>query len=398
MTQGLLSGLRVVELGESRAAGFACKLLADLGAEVWLLEPVGRGSILRRRRPLLPSGESGLFAFLARGKRSVSVDLTTSDGRELARRFIALGDGVIADAALWATLVEDGDGVTAPKGAVAVVTVSGRGWPEDAKCVPSEFVDFHEGGGGYMTPGQAHDPRAEYPLDLAQGGQASYVGGVYTVFAFLNALALTRSTTEGVWNDVSNQASVASMMLLNVPWYHYAGQVPSRLAAAKRPTIAFGGFVRVKDGRVNMVLVEEHQWQGLIRVLGTPEWSSWPVFATQLERSSNWDAIQHQLEEALVDTTRAEFVEKCQQQMVPVFPVRSMQDILESKHEHARQFFSTVEGDSTLLPTNPWVIDNIPPRSTAVVPALGEHTREAFYSVGLNEEDYDIFRELGVVE
>jgi len=398
MTQGLLSGLRIVEVGESRAAGFACKLLDDLGAEIWLLEPVGRGNILRRRRPLLPNGESGLFAFLGRGKRSIGVDLNASDGRELARRFIALCDGVVADAALWALLTEDGDGVAGSTLPIAVATVSGRGWPETAKCASSEFVDFHEGGGGYMTPGQAQDPVAEYPLDLAHGGQASYVGGIYTTLAFLNALALTRSVADGVWNDVSNQASVASMMLLNIPWYHYAGQVPSRLAAAKRPTIAFGGFVRVQDGRVNMILVEEHQWQGLVRVLGSPEWTKWPVFATQLDRSSNWDAIKHQLEDTLVNTTRAEFVGKCQQQMVPVFPVRSMQDILESEHEHARQFFSAIEGDTTLLPTNPWTIDDIPPRSTTAVPKLGEHTKPAMYAVGLTEEDYDVFRELGVVE
>src|SRR5438067_581241 len=51
-----LRGVRVLELGESRAVGFAGKLLVDLGADVWLAEAVGRGNRLRRRRPLLPSG------------------------------------------------------------------------------------------------------------------------------------------------------------------------------------------------------------------------------------------------------------------------------------------------------------------------------------------------------
>src|SRR5438067_1715387 len=93
MAEGFLTGVRVLEVGESRAVGFAGKLLADLGAEVWLVEAPGRGNRLRRRRPLLPGGVSGLFEFLARGKRSMTVDLEMEDGQELARRFAALCNG-----------------------------------------------------------------------------------------------------------------------------------------------------------------------------------------------------------------------------------------------------------------------------------------------------------------
>src|SRR5579859_898565 len=104
MAETFLSGVRVIEAGESRAVAFAGKLLADLGAEVWLLEAPGRGHRLRRRRPLLQSGVSGLFEFLARGKCSLTVDLDLEDGQELARRFAAVCDGVLAERTAWVRL------------------------------------------------------------------------------------------------------------------------------------------------------------------------------------------------------------------------------------------------------------------------------------------------------
>src|SRR5207302_6851684 len=133
---------RVLELGESRATGFAGKLLADLGAEVWLVEAPGRGNRLRRRRPLLPDGVSGLFEFLTRGKRSLSADLSLEDGQELVLRFAGICDGVVADRDLWER-VEDGEHSGGGQRPLSVVTVSSRGAPESG--VPeSEFVDAHE--------------------------------------------------------------------------------------------------------------------------------------------------------------------------------------------------------------------------------------------------------------
>ncbi|HLZ72810.1 MAG TPA: CaiB/BaiF CoA-transferase family protein [Dehalococcoidia bacterium] len=395
MAETFLSGVRVIEAGESRAVGFAGKLLADLGAEVWLLEAPGRGNRLRRRRPLLPNGVGGLFAFLARGKRSVSVDLELEDGQELTRRLADAADGVIADRAAWGRIEPGGAGLcpTAPR---SIVTISSRGAPH-ADIPESEFVDALEGGIGYMTPGRVEDPLREYPLDLAGGGQASYVGGLYGAIAFLHGLALGRATGETVRNDVSLQAAAASMMVLNLPWWEYAGIVPSRLRAAGRPTRSVAGFVRVKDGRVSISMIEEHQWDGLLRALGAPEWAALPAFATQLSRSAHWEALRACLEDELKDTPAQEVMERCQAQNVPVFVVREMEAVLASVHERARGFFAPSEPDGVLLPTNPWLIDGAPVSAHGRSPALGEHTLEALRLLGMDVDDFDFFREAGVV-
>jgi crotonobetainyl-CoA:carnitine CoA-transferase CaiB-like acyl-CoA transferase len=394
MAGGFLTGVRVLETGESRAVGFAGKLLTDLGAEVWMLETPGRGNRLRRRRPLLPSGVSGLFEFLARGKRSVTVDLDLEDGQELARRFAAVCDGVIADRAVWKR-ADSGEAFEVRR-PFNVVTVSSRGAPHPTEP-ESEFVDFHEGGVGYMTPGRVEDPEREYPIDMTGGGQASYIGGLYSAIAFLQGLALGRATGETVRNDVSLQASAASMMVLNIPWWEYAGTVPSRLRAAGRPTRSTNGFVRVKDGRVSISMIEEHQWDGLLRVLGAPEWTNLPVFATQLDRGANWDALRVCLEEHFKDTPAQEVMERCQAENVPVFVVRDMDMVLKSEHERARGFFAPSKPDGVLMPSNPWIVDDVPVSSHGRSPAIGEHTVEALRLIGMDDEDHEAFQQMGVV-
>lgn len=395
MTDRFLSGVRVLEMGESRAAAFAGKLLADLGAEVWMLEPPGRGNRLRRRRPLLPSGTGGLFEFLARGKRSVTADLDLDDGRELARRLAGICDAVIAERAPW-ECVESENWPSDRHRTLSVVTISSHGAP-NPDALDSEFVDFHEGGGGYMTPGRVEDGEREYPIDMARGGQGAYIGGLYAAIALLHGLALGRATGECVRNDVSMQEALAAMMVLNVPWYEYAGMVPSRLRAANRPTRSTTGFVRVKDGRVSISMIEEHQWDSLVRVLGEPEWTRLTVFATQLDRGANWDALRACLEDHFRDTPAQEVMERCQAAQVPVFVVRDMHQILQSQHEQARGFFAPSEPDGVLMPANPWIIDGVPLSSHGRGPAIGEHTLDALRLLGMDAEDYAAFHEVGVI-
>jgi crotonobetainyl-CoA:carnitine CoA-transferase CaiB-like acyl-CoA transferase len=344
---------------------------------------------------LLPSGVSRLFEFLARGTRSLTVDLELEDGQELVRRFAAHCDGVIAERAVWER-VEQVSCEAGRQKPFSIVTVSSRGAPHPSGP-ESELVDFHEGGGGYMTPGRVEDAEQEYPIDMAHGGQASYIGGLYSALAVLQGLALGRATGERVRNDVSLQAALAAMMVLNVPWYEYAGVVPSRLRAAGRPTRAVSGFVQVKDGRVSISMIEEHQWDSLVRVLGAPEWVNLPVFATQLDRASHWDALRACLEDHFRETPAQEVMERCQAQNVPVFVVRDMAQVLRSAHEAARGFFTPSEPDGVLLPANPWIVDGVPLSSRGRSPAIGEHTAAALRLLGMDGEDHEAFHEAGVV-
>ena len=91
---GPLAGLKVLELGQLIAGPFAAKLFAEFGAEVVKLEPPGSGDPLRQWR-LLHNGTSLWWYVQARNKKSVTVDLRSTAGQEIARRLAREADIVI---------------------------------------------------------------------------------------------------------------------------------------------------------------------------------------------------------------------------------------------------------------------------------------------------------------
>ena len=84
---GVLAGLRVVEVSAFVAAPFACMVLAQLGAEIIRVDPIG-GGIDHGRWPLNADGMSLYWAGLNKGKKSMAVDVRSDDGRDLVRRLV----------------------------------------------------------------------------------------------------------------------------------------------------------------------------------------------------------------------------------------------------------------------------------------------------------------------
>ena len=92
MSDGILSGLRVVEGSAFVAAPLGGMTLAQLGADVIRFDQLG-GGLDYSRWPLAESGQSLFWAGLNKGKRSISLDLRSEQGRELATELICAGDG-----------------------------------------------------------------------------------------------------------------------------------------------------------------------------------------------------------------------------------------------------------------------------------------------------------------
>ena len=96
-TAGALESLRIVELGSGFGSAYAAKLMADLGAEVFKVEPLG-GDPLRRRGPPMPaSNTSALFAYLTTSKKSLTINYESRRGREIIKRLCERCDAVIID-------------------------------------------------------------------------------------------------------------------------------------------------------------------------------------------------------------------------------------------------------------------------------------------------------------
>ena len=102
-----LTGITIVEVSSFVAAPLCGMTLAQLGAEVIRVDPIGGASDFRRW-PLAESGSSIYWTGLNKGKRSATIDLRSPDGHELVQRLIVEGDGVVVTNAAglsWLSLV-----------------------------------------------------------------------------------------------------------------------------------------------------------------------------------------------------------------------------------------------------------------------------------------------------
>src|SRR4029453_510588 len=136
MAAGVLAGVRVLDFGRFIAGPFCGALLADHGAEVIRIDKV-KGSEDRFVLPLAASGEGGLYMQVNRGKRSLTLEPTTPEGREIVKRLVARADGVIANLPL-ATLQSmqlDYASVSAlnPRAILVATNALGRSGPDAHK-------------------------------------------------------------------------------------------------------------------------------------------------------------------------------------------------------------------------------------------------------------------------
>src|SRR5690242_19328081 len=101
MPEAALAGVRVLDLTQYSAGPFCTKLMAGFGAEVIKVEPPGTGDVSRRYGPFkndLPDREaSGLFLYCNTNKKSITLDIRTDTGRQIARRLAGDSDIVVED-------------------------------------------------------------------------------------------------------------------------------------------------------------------------------------------------------------------------------------------------------------------------------------------------------------
>src|SRR5439155_219776 len=238
---GALAGLRVLDLADQKGA-LAGKLLADLGADVVLVEPPGGGSPLRTIPPFwqgLPHPERSLFFwFYNTSKRGITLDVARPAGAALLRRLAADAD-VLIESEPPGRLATLGCGPEAlraanPRLVVASITPFGQRGPY-CNWRASDTVAEAMGGMLFVNGHQAGPPLR------ALGLQAYHQAGIFAAVGVLGALFPRERTGRGQDVDVSLQAAVAGA-LEHVPGlWHQAGTV-----AARQGTLHWTRFFRVR--------------------------------------------------------------------------------------------------------------------------------------------------------
>lgn len=378
-----LEGLRIVELGTGVPAAYACKLLADLGADTVKVEQPD-GDVTRRRSPfrdgICDPEKSGLFIYLNSNKRGVVLDLT-HDMPKLVK-LIESADILIHNysPSEMARYGIDYARFAQVKPALVMCSITPFGLTGPHKDYRAYELNLAHGGGwAYLSPGASDRP--DLPPLKAFGSQAEFQAGV--VAAVVSAACYSRAAVDGVGEhiDLSVQEVVASFLEQNLVHYTYAGNVASRLG---RRIIYPWGTYPCRDGNIFIVVAEEDQWQRLVELMGKPEWAEWEIFSTRFSRAENWDALKGFIEEWTKSWLVADLVRECQKNRVCATPVSTMASLAEVEHLHERGFFVETEqprAGRLTVPGAPYVLSNPWWRIRRPAPALGEHTEQVFEEV-----------------
>ena len=332
-----LCGIRVVERAGGVAGAWAGRLLAAMGAEVIMAEPPSLNP-LRGEAPLFDNGDSALFAYLAADKRSVVCDLETSAGRTAM-------DGLLAEAQI---LVDDtplaeraGLGLASADVAarhphlvhLSVLPFGAMGPKADWKG--REINLIHAGGEGFLLPnGLSASLFPDRPPLKIAGHFAEMQGGVAAALAALSALW----SGEGQFVDVSVQDANVAVGAFGVQRFG-DGSVEHRLTRSFR----YGGVIECRDGYVELLTLEERQWQGLITLMDDPEWSRDPALGDPVTRSSRGDDINREIRRWALGHDVDELVTRAQQLGVPMARYNSPERILDGAQERAREIFQPMD-------------------------------------------------------
>lgn len=382
----LLEGVRVVELAEEVAGPYAGRLLRAAGAGVVKIEQLPHGDPARGRPPF--AGKDGTetslsFLYLNAGKKSVALDPGSSQGREAVEGLLARADILIIDrpASQMEAL-----GLPYPELSTRfpqLVTVAVRPFGlsgPGAELRARALNVYHASGMGFITRRRNEEGDTGPPMRAA-GYQADYFAALHAASSALAGLYHRRASGVGQLIELSQQELLMALIYNPLAYYYYEERV---IGLGKEPQQA-GGILPCRDGYVLIGSNEERFWEGLIRLMGNPEWAEGGWWRDAESRFINRDFLNGHLLEWLKDRTMREVNEQCQNAHLPVGILNRPKDVAEDRQLNARGFFELWH-DPLLgpvrMPGLSFMLQQEEPPVSAPAPYLGEHTAEVLSELG----------------
>jgi len=377
-------GIRVVEFTHMVMGPTCGMVLADLGAEVIKVEPIGHGHEGDNTRKLLGSG-AGFYPLFNRNKKSLALDLKTPEGKEAVLRLIATAD-IVSENFKPGTMKKLGlDYATLKKINPRLIYVSLKGFlpgPYDHRTALDEVVQMM-GGLAYMT-GRRGDPlRAGTSVNDIMGGMFGAIGA-------MAALAQRAQTGEG--QEVQSALFENNVFLVAQHMMQY--QVTGKPAAPMPERISAWGvydvFV-VKDGeQIFLAVVSDTAWKIFCDVFNYPDLLADPRLANNNQRVLARDWLIPLLRERLKDFSAQHLSDVFEKNALPYAPITAPHDLLEDPHLKATGGLAPLElndgrtVNTVLLPLS-LNEERLKVRQSA--PHLGEHNESLLSSLGYSAEE-----------
>jgi len=368
-----LAGLRVIDLTRVVAGPYCTMMLGDMGAEVLKIEEPEHGDDSRGWGPFI-NGWSSFFLQLNRSKKSVTIDLKTTDGAATLRRLIESADVLIENfrPGSLAELGFDYASAAAINPRLIYCSISGFGQAGPHAHLPG-YDAVIQGEAGIMDmTGFADGEPTRVGVAITD-----YLAGLYAMQGILLALRDRDRSGKGQHVDVALFDAMLSVMRLPLGVLLATGTNPSRVGN-DHLSIAPYESLRAKDGYIIVAVANPRLWGRFCDAIGRPALRDDPRFATNADRVTNRQVLKQELEAVFARLTVGELTTRLQAQNVPCGRVRSMREALEHPQVKARDTLLTQQRPELTVETLAPVVklSRTPADVRLPPPALGEHTKE----------------------
>ncbi|MCB1960358.1 MAG: CoA transferase [Rhodocyclaceae bacterium] len=392
-----LEGVRVIEFGTLIAGPFCTRVLAEFGAEVIKIETPGSGDPLRTWRKL--HGDTSLWWYVqARNKQSVTLNLKSPEGVEIARRLIADADivvenfrpGVMEKLGLgWAVLSADNPGLV-------MVRLSGFGQTGPYRDQPGFGTIAESMGGMRYVTGYPDRPPVKAGISIGDS--------IAALWAALGALMALRHREvnggAGQVVDVALYEAVFAMMESLVPEFDMFGYVRERTGNVMPGITPSNTHTARDDKHVIIGANGDAIFKRLMLAIERADLANDPVLADNAGRDARADAIYAAIDDWVGRHDAATVLERLKAADVPVSSVYSVADMFADPQFLARGMFESLalpDGGRVRAPGVVPRLTETPGATQWPGPALGAHTVAVLEQLGMTAAQIAGLRERGVI-
>jgi crotonobetainyl-CoA:carnitine CoA-transferase CaiB-like acyl-CoA transferase len=358
-------------------------MLADLGATVIKLERPGEGDEVRLAGHQLDPARGDQSAYFARmnaGKRSVAVDFSNPQARELVLDIVRRADVVVENFSPGVMAKYGFDEPSLRKVRPDLVYCSISGFGQTGPYAPRPGYDaLIQAMGGVMSlTGEPNGSPQKVGVPVAD-----LFAGLYGCIGILAAVNHRNSTGQGQQIDIG-------MLDTHVAWlanqgmnYLATGENPPRLGN-QHPNIAPYQEFPTKDGYIILAVGNDPTFERFCKAFGQEALLADPRFATNPIRVQNRQLVTDTLTPVMKSKTTAEWIDALEALKIGCGPINTLEQVFADPHVQAREMVVEMahgSGETVKVIANPVKLSATPPSYRSAPPVLGEHTNAVLSDV-----------------
>jgi len=332
---GALEHIRILDLSRVLAGPYCTMILGDLGAEVIKVEAPGGSDDTRKWGPPFQNDVSAYYLCANRNKKSITIDLKSSDGVEVIKQLVKNSDVVVHNfkTGTMEKFGLDYDTLASINPKLIFCSITGFGETGPNKNMPGYDFIIQAMSGLMSITGDEQSGPQKYGVAITD-----ILTGLYATVGIQGALLERTQSGKGQKLDISLYDSAVSALVNIGSNYLMSGEIPKRLGNHHANIVPYQTF-QTMDGEMVIAVGNDNQFKTLCKILKRSEYAEDERFKTNPDRVEHRDILVPLLQEAFLEKPTIYWQEKCNENNIPCGPIQTLDEVAEDPQLHAREMF-----------------------------------------------------------